>query len=66
MNRIIRIKEVLEATGLSRSTLYRYISQGQFPRGVRLNRRLGSNGAVGWPKSVIDEWLNTREASDEL
>ncbi|WP_157806844.1 AlpA family phage regulatory protein, partial [Pseudomonas aeruginosa] len=30
--RIIRLKEVIDSTGLSRSTLYKYISEGTFPK----------------------------------
>lgn len=53
--RIIRRPEVQARTGLSRSTIYAMISEGTFPKPVRLGKR-----AVGWPESAIAEWLESR------
>ena len=51
-NRILRLGSVLERTGLSRSTLYRKIEQGSFPRQVRISER-----CIGWRDSDIERWL---------
>lgn len=51
--RILRIRLVLERTGLSRSTLYRKIQDGKFPRQLKIADR-----CVGWRESVVNEWLN--------
>lgn len=53
--RMMRRPEVEIRTGLSRSTLYAMMADGTFPRPVRLGKR-----AVGWPESVIAEWLQSR------
>ena len=37
---------------LSRSTLYQYIKDGDFPKPVRLGLR-----AVGWLESDISDWI---------
>ncbi len=50
--RILRITTVLERTGLSRSTLYRKIEGGTFPRQVRISTR-----CAGWRESAVNEWL---------
>lgn len=50
-----RRPEVEEITGLSRTTIYRMMSEGTFPR----PRRVGAK-AVRWPESAITEWLNNR------
>lgn len=50
--RILRIGTVLERTGLSRSTLYRKIEEGTFPRQVRIAER-----AVGWRESAVAGWV---------
>ena len=34
--RIIRLKEVIDSTGLARSTIYKYIGEGRFPSPVSL------------------------------
>ncbi len=53
--RFLRRQQVEEITGLSRSSIYRLIEGGQFPRPVRV----GPN-AVRWPSSVIADWMRSR------
>ena len=45
----------MSRVGLSRSTIYEYMSLNQFPRPVPL----GSRNAVGWVESEIDAWIDT-------
>lgn len=54
-NRILRCKDVMALTGLSRSTLYAMMSEGTFPASVKLSKR-----AVGWRAAVIQAWLDAR------
>ncbi len=49
---IIRLKTVLLRTGLSRSTLYRKIADGTFPRQLPIS----TNGA-GWHESAVNRWI---------
>jgi prophage regulatory protein len=51
-DRIIRLKTVLSRTGLSRSTIYRKITEGTFPAQIRIS----VNGA-GWRESDINRWI---------
>ena len=53
--RILRLKEVKMRVGLGRSTIYRWTSEGRFPKPVRL----GGN-SVGWIESTIDTWIKSR------
>jgi len=53
--RILRLPEVKERTGLSRSTIYQRISTGDFPKPISLGGR-----AVGWVEAEIEEWLQGR------
>jgi prophage regulatory protein len=57
MQVIIRLPGVKHRTGLSRSSIYKKISEGTFPRQVRLGPR-----ACGWIESEIDEWIRERIA----
>lgn len=54
--RILRLKEVIRATGLSRSTIYAEIAKGNFPRQIRLT----GNRRVGWFESSINQWIESR------
>ncbi|MCZ0936605.1 MAG: AlpA family transcriptional regulator [Gemmatimonadetes bacterium] len=56
--RFLRLPEVLDRTGLSRSTIYVRLDQGRFPRPVSLGAR-----AVGWLESEVDEWIQERIAA---
>jgi len=51
-DRILRINAVLDRTGLSRSTLYRKIQTGSFPRQVKIAAR-----CAGWRESAVDAWM---------
>lgn len=51
-DRILRLRSVLDRTGLSRSTLYRKIQQGSFPKQIRIGIR-----CAGWRESAVNEWL---------
>ena len=51
-DRILRLKAVLEVTGLTRSTLYRKMHRGTFPRNIKISIR-----CAGWRESAIREWM---------
>lgn len=55
---ILRIRAVIAATGLSRSSVYRLVKKQTFPQPIAL-----SSKAVGWAKSEIDAWVDARIAS---
>jgi prophage regulatory protein len=56
-DRIVRIRTVLARSGLSRSTLYRKIEKGTFPKQVRIN-----DYCRGWRESEINRWIADPEA----
>ncbi|WP_370211287.1 helix-turn-helix transcriptional regulator [Roseovarius sp.] len=51
-DKILRCREVQEIIGLSRSTIYRMMARGEFPRSQKLGAR-----AVGWRESAINQWV---------
>ncbi len=55
--RIIRLKEVMDLTGLARSTVYKYIAASEFPVPLSLGDR-----CVGWLESEVHEWILARVA----
>lgn len=50
--RIIRLREVMNATGLARSTIYKYIAESAFPKPVSLGDK-----CVGWIESEVQDWI---------
>lgn len=55
--KILRLNAVMEMTGLARSTIYKYISDGQFPKQIKLGAR-----AAGWSREEVEQWLAAKLA----
>ena len=55
MERMLRIKDVIEITAMSNSTIYELIKSNDFPRPKRIGKR-----AVGWLENDIQNWVETR------
>lgn len=53
--KLIRLKQVMECTGLARSTVYKFIAEGDFPKPVKLGVRVAA-----WVESEINDWVNAR------
>ncbi len=51
-DRILRINTVLDRTGLSRSTMYRKMQNGTFPKNIQISTR-----CADWRESAINDWL---------
>lgn len=59
--RIIRLKDVIDCTGLGRSTVYKFISEGSFPKPVSLGDR-----CVGWVEGEVHDWIMARVEERDL
>ncbi len=55
--RLISIKDVMHKTSLARSTIYKYLAEGGFPKSASL----GAN-KVAWLESEINEWIEEKLA----
>ncbi|MGV2842161.1 AlpA family transcriptional regulator [Vibrio cyclitrophicus] len=53
--RLIKLKEVMTLTSLARSTIYKYMSEGQFPKAVSLGCR-----SVAWVEEEVTDWVLDR------
>lgn len=55
VTRLVRLKEVQYRVGLGRSTIYRWMAEGKFPRPVQLG-----GYTVAWSQEDIDAWICER------
>jgi len=55
VTRLIRFPEVQHRVGLGRSTIYRWMSEGKFPRPVQLG-----GYAVAWAEDEVEAWIAGR------
>jgi prophage regulatory protein len=58
---IIRLPQVKQRTGLSRSTIYALIKAGKFKAPISLGAR-----AIGWLDSDVDEFISARVSASRL
>ena len=56
--RFLRLPEVKEMTAISRSSIYRQIAAGTFPKQIQI----GSNQVV-WVTHQIEDWIDSRIAA---
>lgn len=50
--RFMRLRDVMETTGLSRSSIYLMVALGQFPQQIKIGKR-----AVAWRQADIENWM---------
>ncbi len=53
--RILRLAQVREVTGLGRSCIYQLQAEKQFPQRIKISVR-----AVGWIESEVQQWVAKR------
>ena len=51
----IRLGEVIQITSLSKTSIYRLISEGTFPKQIQVGKR-----SVVWVRSDINNWINQK------
>jgi prophage regulatory protein len=51
-HKLLRLPQVKQSTGLSKSTIYARIAEGTFPKQITLGPRL-----VVWVESDIQKWI---------
>ena len=59
---VLRLRQVIQATGLARSSIYTLMQSGEFPKSIRLSAR-----SVGWRSDEVAQWIEDRtEISNKL
>ena len=58
--KILELSEVMKATRLSRSTIYKRMREGTFPDQIKLGESERGERKVVWLESEIEGWLKER------
>ena len=53
--RILRMKQLISYTSLSRGYIFQKINDGTFPPGIMI-----SSGVRAWSRNTIDRWIDER------
>lgn len=57
-SRILRLRQVIDMSGLSKATIYRLGTLGLFPKSFKIGL-----AAVGWDEAEIEFWIFERKLS---
>ena len=63
--RFIRLPEVLSRTGYGRTTIYRKMEDGDFPKSVKLggppkDPNAFDSRAIAWIEDEVEQWIESR------
>ena len=59
-HRMLRLPEVRDITGVSRSSIYKWMDEGKFPPSRQLGER-----AIAWDSREIAKWVDSRPVHEE-
>ena len=64
-SRLIRLPEVLSRTGYGRTSIYRKMEDGSFPKSVKLggpplDTSVFDSRAIAWIEEEVDKWIESR------
>ena len=64
-NRFIRLNEVMSRTGYGRTSIYRKMEDGSFPKSLKLggppkDPNEFDSRAVAWIEDEVDQWIESR------
>jgi len=62
LRKLIRIKSVINLTGLSKSYIYELCKKGLFPKSIQL---VPGGTSVAWVESEVRDWIESRIKSRE-
>ena len=63
--RLIRLNEVLSRTGYGRTSIYRKMDEGSFPKSLKLGSPIKDPTqfdcrAIAWIEDEVDQWVESR------
>ena len=64
-HRFIRLNEVLSRTGYGRTSIYREMEEGTFPKSLKLggppkDPSIFDSRAIAWIEDEVDQWVEDR------
>ena len=54
-----RVNDLVPLTGLSRSTIFRLVDKGDFPKPIKLSARI-----IGWEEEAVLRWKEDKVSSN--
>ena len=61
MGNFLRIKDVMKMTGIAKSTIWLWVSEGKFPKPIKLSPRI-----TVWDEISIEQWKKEKNLSNHM
>ncbi len=61
MSNFLRIKDVMKKTGIAKSTIWLWVSEGKFPKPIKLSPRI-----TVWDEISIEQWKKEKNLSNHM
>jgi prophage regulatory protein len=58
--RYLKVGDVVSWLGVARSTIYRWVDEGHFPKPIVLGPEKDRNSTMRWSQTEIEKWLESR------
>ncbi len=58
--RYIKVSEVAKRIGVARSTIYRWVDEGHFPKPVIFGPVKDYNSTSRWLRTEVEQWIESR------
>jgi prophage regulatory protein len=58
--KLLRVQQVADLTGLSISSIYKQVREGNFPKSIPITKR-----ATAWPEEVVFDWISEKIGTHE-
>ncbi len=55
MSNFLRIVDVMKKTGIAKSTIWLWVSEGKFPKPIKLSPRI-----TVWEEKEINHWMSNK------
>jgi prophage regulatory protein len=65
ISKVLKFKDLFHYIPLSRSSIWRRIQEGNFPKPINLGNTKSKNSAKGWLESDIAAWLEKQKSQSE-
>ena len=59
-SKLLKVGEVSEWLNVSRSTIYKWVHEGEFPEPVVLGQDDGKRSASRWKEDEVVDWVESR------
>ena len=61
MSNFLRIVDVMKKTGIAKSTIWLWVSEGKFPKPIKLSPRI-----TVWDEISIEQWKKEKNLSNHM